>query len=460
MAWGDDNEIFLEQIGPNDGIQRVSASGGRLQLTVPLDSANEEMSQRRPFFIPGTGTLVYGSTTRAGGEPTLVLYRSRDGRRQRLDLPGIGAIGFVDGHLVYSRIDGTLMAVELDVAGMTAVGVPVALEPRVAASGTGSSVAFSTTGTLVHRDAEGVNETSIALMDTSGRVRPLRGGYSVQVPLRFSPDGRYIAVGSRIETAVGASGGPDSPDKDVRVIDLDTHIATRLRTTGSSQLLSWTADGKRLVAPARSDSGRFRLMAVPLDGSAETSLVSFAARSVSSTSPLPDGRSHILVALFEGSNEAALLRVTEGSGKIDTLVAEGRDGVSPFMPRVSPDGRLVAFQERRNGDVYVKSIEGGGALQVSEVPAGFQRPVVWGPDSRRLYYGNANGLNTVVIETSPSLRVVRQEVKVGIALGQNYDLHPDGKTFLVVNPFTRDGDVQVTVNWLQGVRRMWTGRNQ
>jgi Tol biopolymer transport system component len=201
-------------------------------------------------------------------------------------------------------------------------------------------------------------------------------------------------------------------------------------------------------------------MAVPLDGSAETSLVSFAARSVSSTSPLRDGRSHILVALFEGSNAAALIRVTEGSGKIDTLVSEGRDGVSPFMPRVSPDGRLVAFQERRNGDVYVKAIDGGGVLQVSEVPAGFQRPVLWGPDSRRLYYGNANGLNTVVIETLPSLRVVRQEVKVGLALGQNYDLHPDGKTFLVVNPFSRDGDVQVTVNWLQGVRKMWTGRNQ
>jgi Tol biopolymer transport system component len=202
-------------------------------------------------------------------------------------------------------------------------------------------------------------------------------------------------------------------------------------------------------------------MAVPLDGSAETSLVSFAARSVSSTTPLPDGRSHICVALFEGSNAAALIRVwTDGSGKIDTLVLEGRDGVSPFMPRVSPDGRLVAFQERRNGDVYVKSIEAGGALQVSEVPAGFQRPVVWGPDSRRLYYGNANGLNTVVIETSPSLRVVRQALKVGLALGQNYDLHPDGKTFLVANPFSRDGDVQVTVNWLQGARRMWTGRNQ
>jgi eukaryotic-like serine/threonine-protein kinase len=461
LTWGDDNEIFLEQIGPNDGIHRVSASGGRMQLTIPLDSAKEEVSQRRPFFIPGTGTIVYASTTNGGGEPTLVLYRSRDNRRQPLDLPGIGAIGFVENHLIYSRSDGTLMAVELDVDGMAARTAPVALEPRVAASGTGSSVAFSMTGTLVYRDAEGVNGSSIALMDTAGQVRAIRGGYSVQVPLRFSPDGRHIAVGSRIETVVGGSGAADSPDKDVRVIDLDTQISTRLRTRGSAQLLSWTADGKRLVAPARPDSGVITLMAVPLDGAPETSLVSFAARSVSSSSPLPDGLSHVLVALFEGSNKSSLIRVwVNGSGRIDTLVSEGRDGVSPFMPRVSPDGRLVAFQERRNGDVYVQSIAGGGVLQVSGIPAGFQRPVVWGADSRRLYYGNANGLNTVVIETSPSLRVVRQAVKVGLAIGQNYDVHPDGKTFIVVNPFTRDSDVQVTVNWLQSMRRMWTGRNQ
>jgi len=209
------------------------------------------------------------------------------------------------------------------------------------------------------------------------------------------------------------------------------------------------------VAPLRSGN-EIGLVAVPLDGAAESRLVAFPARAVSSASPLPNGLSHVLVGLFEASNVATLVRVwTDGSGKVDTLVSERRDRIAPFMPRVSPDGRLVAFVERTSADVYVVSLGGGGALQVSNVPAGYQRPVVWGPDSRRLYYANANGLHTVVLETSPSLRVVSQSVRVGLPVGVNYDLHPDGKTFVVVNPFSRDGDVQVAVNWLQAARRAW-----
>jgi Tol biopolymer transport system component len=146
----------------------------------------------------------------------------------------------------------------------------------------------------------------------------------------------------------------------------------------------------------------------------------------------------------------------DGSGRLDTLVSERRDRVVPFMPRVSPDGRFVAFIERQSGDVYVQSLSGGGALQVSSVPAGFRRPVVWGPDNR-LYYGSGNGLNIILVETSPVLRVVDRKVKPGFPVGGNYDLSPDGKTFIVVNPLSRDAGVEVAVNWLDEARRRWSG---
>jgi len=165
------------------------------------------------------------------------------------------------------------------------------------------------------------------------------------------------------------------------------------------------------------------------------------------------------VATLDPPAGVSLLRVwTDGTGKLDTLMSEGRNRIAAFMPRVSPDGRLVAFQERLAGDVYVLPLAaGGGALQVSESPAGYQRPVLWGPDSRHLFYGAANGLNTITLDLAPSLRVAGRNIKSGFPVGPNYDLAPDGKTFVMVNPLNRVGGIQVVVNWTAQARRTWSG---
>jgi len=60
------------------------------------------------------------------------------------------------------------------------------------------------------------------------------------------------------------------------------------------------------------------------------------------------------------------------------------------------------------------------------------------------------------MEMSPALRVVDRIVKAGFPIGANYDLAPDGKTFIVLNPFSRDAGVEVAVNWLAEARRRWS----
>ena len=453
LSWGDDDDIFLEQL--SDGIHRVAASGGPLVPAIPLDSANNESGQRRPFFLRGTGTIVYASVPRSGGEATLALFRLSDGRRTRLEFLGIGAIGYVEGRLIYSRGDGTLMAVPLDVRAMKATGVPVPLEPRVASSLTGSSVGMSAQGTLVYRAADVGGLTDLALLDTSGQVRPIRGGFHVQGALRFSPDGRRVAIGSRPNEVGDGAWSATLGEQNVQVLDLNTHLATRLRTSGHALYLSWSADGGQLVAPKR-DGDTMVVMTVPLDGAAESRLAAFSASAGGAASSTPDGRSLVYGATLPGGANVIYRVWLDGSGRLDTLVLDRRDRIVPFMPRVSPDGRLMAFLDRTTGDVYVQSLTGGGALQVSSVTAGYRRPVVWGPDSRSLYYGGGNGLNIVHVEMSPALRVVDRIVKAGFPIGANYDLAPDGKTFIVVNPNSRDAGVEVAVNWLAEARRRWS----
>jgi hypothetical protein len=57
------------------------------------------------------------------------------------------------------------------------------------------------------------------------------------------------------------------------------------------------------------------------------------------------------------------------------------------------------------------------------------------------------GSTRLVLSTSPSLHVVARTVTSGFPVGPNYDLSPDGKTFVMLNPLNRVGGVQVVVNW-------------
>jgi Tol biopolymer transport system component len=450
LTWGDDDNIYFEQLGSSEGIHRVAASGGRAEVAIPIDTAGDEVAQRRPFFIHGTGTIAFSSGSRGGGEPKLNLYRIPDARRATLDLSGIGVLGHFDGRLVYSRSDGTLMAAPVDVRGMKSEGPPVPLEPRVAAASTGTAVSISPQGTLVYGAAPTGGLLPLALVDTSGRVQMLSKRVQ-QGSLLFSPDGKRVLFGSP-----GQPGEPDA--QDLQVIDINTGVSTKLRTSGNALYVSWSADGRRLYAP-RSADGVVEVMNVPLDGAPEIRLVSLPAAGGGSAMATPDGRSLVYGAVFDRNGGSGILRAwIDGSEKLDTLVLESRDRIVPFRPRVSPDGRAIAFVDRNTGDVYVQSLLGGGALQVSELPSRFQRAVVWGADSRTLYYSGATGLNIIEIETSPALRVVRRMVKPGFPIGQSYDLAPDGKTFVTSSPNNSGLDIWVVVNWLDEARRVWSKR--
>jgi Tol biopolymer transport system component len=450
LAWSDDDFIYFEQIGPGAGIHRVAAGGGRAELAVPYDSAAREFAQRRPMILGGTGVLAYGGTVEGEEGTSIVLVRLSDGNRSRLPLRGIGALGLIDDLLVYSQADGVLMAVRVDLDALAIVGAPVPLEPRVATASTGTAVAMSSNGTLVYRPSLESDLVRLALVDTSGRVTPLDGRYMVQAPLRFSPDGQRIVIPS----AVVRGTADYARSEDVQVLDLRSQISTRLRTTGAAHNPSWSADGKRVVVLGVS-SGSTALIGVPLDGTAEARLAEVPLPLLGATSASRDGRFHVVTGGFSG-NRAGLLRVwTDGSARVDTLLEPSPGKPTPNSPRVSPDGKLVAYLDRTTGDVYVLSLEDRGTLQVSDLPAGFGRLAVWGPDSRRLYFVSAGGLVTVRLELTPALRVLDRRTRVGFPSTVHYDLSPDGRTFVMPNPNERSANVEIALNWAQAVRRTW-----
>ena len=130
----------------------------------------------------------------------------------------------------------------------------------------------------------------------------------------------------------------------------------------------------------------------------------------------PDGKSVIVSEQTANREGIALIRVwIDGSGRADTLLVERRHGgMRPTHPRVSPDGRFVAYLDYSTSAVFVRSLAGSSALQVSVIGSN-RNPVVWGRDSRELFYVTPNGLIVIELETTPTLRVVRRRSIRGIS---------------------------------------------
>jgi hypothetical protein len=73
-----------------------------------------------------------------------------------------------------------------------------------------------------------------------------------------------------------------------------------------------------------------------------------------------------------------------------------------------------------------------------------------------LYYATTEGLHVIELETTPTLGVARRRLIGRFPLTTDYDLSPDGKTFIVVTPVRSAADVIVAVNWVEEARRAWS----
>jgi Tol biopolymer transport system component len=116
---------------------------------------------------------------------------------------------------------------------------------------------------------------------------------------------------------------------------------------------------------------------------------------------------------------------------------------------VSPDGRWLAFVSNQSGQsqVYVRPLE-GLADQVQVSVSGGTEPL-WSRDGRELFYRTGAGLGSeliqVVVRTEPTFAVTSRRALFSVAEmvnstpHRNYDISPDGKTFVMVrfNPSTR-----------------------
>jgi Tol biopolymer transport system component len=345
------------------------------------------------------------------------------------------------GLLVYVIAGGTMQAVPLDRSGTRVGGSPVTVATNVAVTGTAvAQFAVAPNGNVAYIPEEPASLVFVNRDGTSRLATSERRNY--HHPL-FSPDGRRLSLDfSSIE------------GRNVWVLGLDQGTLTRATFDRDGHDATWTPDGRFLtyIAPVARPGGVTLLLLRKRPGSAEAPDTLLNSTALAYTGRwLRDGSAIVTTgtdlrrqpgrpdsAQVESGLDAGIIR-NGGRGPFEPLVASqfGEQYVG-----ASPDGRWISFVSDQSGrdEVYVRDLAGERDQVLVSLDGGNEP--VWSPDGRELYYRetkqNDPYLVAAGIATSPTLAVTRRERLfpitdiVATSPHANYDISPDGKTFVMV----------------------------
>ena len=253
----------------------------------------------------------------------------------------------------------------------------------------------------------------------------------------FAPDGKRISV-----DFTGLDG------RDVWILSLAQGTLSRATFDRDGHDATWTPDGQSITYSTFRNNATFGLYRVrPGSGAKPDSLL--VSPKVGYTGLwLPDGSGLVTSSddLSSGSGRDVALISNGGRGPLVPLVS------TPFQEQyasVSPDGKWLAFVSDQSGtdQVYVRPLKGDGDLvQVSQ--SGGSEPV-WAANGRELFYrGGSEGtidLMSASVSASAGFEVTSRQKLFPLAEivaanpHANYDVSPDGRTFVMVrrSPSTR-----------------------
>jgi len=375
--------FILFSPGYDSGLLAVPAGGGAPQAVTRPDRRAGEVGHRWPEVLPG-GRSVLFTVWRTGLADARVELLDLESHRRRLLLTGASHARWAPpGHLVFARGDG-LAAVPFDAQAGAVLGPVVAVldGARVdpAQGGAQFAVGEGNGGTLVYLPGgpEAVPRT-LRRAVPGGEDRPLAAPARRYRNLALSPDGSRLALTIR-----------EDGQSDLWISDVDRGTLTRLTAGAGAIEPAWSPDGRWIVFAAPRD-GRFALYRVAADGS-RRELLFAGPHDAYPGGVTPDGRTLAFVDADPATGPDLWALPLAGDRRpvpvLRTSFAEG-------MPRISPDGRWLAYQSNEAGEseVYVRPWPGpGGKLQVS--PGGGSLPQ-WSADGRRLYYRRGDALFAV-----------------------------------------------------------------
>ena len=244
--------------------------------------------------------------------------------------------------------------------------------------------------------------------------------------LALSPDGQRLAV------AIGSQAGPTTPS-DIWIKELDTGPMSKLTFEGGNNAPTWTPDGQTLLyasTPPDDPNVLARLFRIQADGTGAPEPLPTDPRGVVNVHTA--GRDGWVVVQTNPNGAGAGDILAFRLGVDTTLTPLLATPANEFQPRLSPDGRWLAYMSTESGtaEIYVRPFPdvGRGKWQVSLNGGYFPR---WAHSGAELFYLNlGNNLTVAEIQTSPAFSVGRRQVLHNAGAVPDFDVAPGDQRFL------------------------------
>ncbi len=440
-SWGTGDRIVFG----GTRLRVITPGGAAPRLLTPSDTG-AQVVERWPLVLPDGKTVLYSRWYNTMvSSARIAVVSLPEGTPTVLDVAGTQPLAVLDGQLVYATASGVIMAVPFDLRSRRTTGTPVPVIDDVTVGPGGSMMgSVSPSGSVVY--VSGSATATHLMSGTPGALPKLllpdEGPYAFP---RVSPDGRHIAFALVAERS------------DVWIYDLPSGPLRRLTFEGVlNDRPEWTPDSRQVLFRSNR-SGTNAIWIKPADGSGAPELLYAAPpRAVDEAVLTSDGEYLVVQLDSAGSGGKISYRRMHGDTALHVIARTGLGQAAQARP--SPDGHWVAYgsSEAGNWDVYVKPFPALDTRYQVSLSGGSQP--VWSPDGHRLFYNSGGRLLAATLAFDPFTIVRRDTLMENVSEmlageGQftfyhaNYDVMPDGKSFVFLTAAETDAQVIMVYDW-------------
>ena len=451
-TWRADGTILFDN-NVGDSLMQVPASGGTAIAATTFSQTEKEMMHAWPCALPDGEHFLYCSQTdtsaQVGGQYA-VYVGSADGKmRKKLFRTSDDRVEYsAAGYILHVR-EGVLLAQPFSAADLEIRGESVPVAERVAQSFGTYLYSVADDGTLVYQTGSFGDAGRLIWYDRDGREIDTIGAIAPYRDIELSPDGKRLAYGlfdSRTQA------------DDIWVYDLVRGVPTRL-TFGEELDLwpKWSPEGNSIIYAANVGSS-YRIMERQSNGVGEPRVVLTAKGNVGPSDWSKDGRT-IVVGHLLGDWDIWLLSASDSGKYVEFTNTPHQER----RPRLSPNGRYIAYQSNESGrfEIYVRETSGSGGKWQITANIGFAP--LWSADGKELFYydDNSNFFAVPVktdqgsFEAGVPKKLFTQRINFAGFPQVRYAVSADGQRFLVNIPLSDQSSSQtiVTLNWNEALKQ-------
>ena len=439
-SWSPDGQIVFASSTSPDLMQVPAAGGTPRALTALAPHTGKRAAWPE---VSADGRLVFYTLMAVGNRDTArIIVRSLDTGAERELVAGTSPYLSPTGHLLFSR-PGELWAVPFDRRRLAITGSPVPAVDGVQVNTGGLALyAVARDGSLVHAAP---SRSVVVVLDRAGQADIL-----LDVPRVYtgvpepSPDGHRLVM---------AFTDRFSSNPAIWTYDLERRQMSRLTFgMGRNSDPLWTPDGHRIVFSSTGSDGARNLFWTAADGSGSPEQLTRGPDGSIADSWTSDGRTLAFEELGQ-TFSISMLRVNPPGQPQPFLRA-------PYSVReaaFSPDGRWLAYTSSDTGqdEVYVRTFPAaGGTWQVSARGGNTPR---WSADGRELLYYVDDTLMVADVTPGPTFHAAPPRALFRHKLPWNsgtsaFSMMPDGQHVLMLQPAGAPFQLQVTLNWMEGLK--------